>query len=118
MKSKPFNVILKPEPFVVPDEELLDMKWVALGVELDAVAQGKTIHEALHRLEQQLVVQGAIEAEHGQEPYANLGEAPSEVWELWETGLPVEVGGFERAVSYESFDPRWSVGGVRVVSEV
>jgi hypothetical protein len=57
--------------------------WVAQSLERDLAAQGRTLDEAKHALEQTLVGQILFDKRQGREPLVHVPRAPDRYWEAF-----------------------------------
>jgi hypothetical protein len=59
-------------------------EWVAQCLEYDIGAQAGSLPDLVYELQRSLVGHIAVSREHGLEPFACLGSAPSYYWEKWQ----------------------------------
>jgi len=58
--------------------------WCAQCLEYDLVAQARTITELHYELERVLVTHVVASLELGREPFAGLGPAPQQFWDMYQ----------------------------------
>jgi len=72
---------------LIQDEDL----WAAQCLEYDLIGQGPTQENAVTTLMKQLLARVTVERMLGKEPLADLAEAPSRFWELYERASTSEI---------------------------
>jgi hypothetical protein len=61
--------------------------WAAQILERDIVCQAETVEALLPELERVVRAHVELSVELGLEPFANIGPAPQEFFDLWEQGI-------------------------------